>query len=59
MTARTAPCGGEPVATMRRDAADGGLWRYFMLGTFFGLVLTKAQVVSWFRIQEMFRFQSF
>jgi Predicted transporter component len=29
------------------------------LGTLFGLILTKAQVISWFRIQEMFRFQSF
>jgi uncharacterized membrane protein YedE/YeeE len=26
---------------------------------FFGIVLTKAEVISWFRIQEMFRFQSF
>ncbi len=32
---------------------------YLALGTLFGLVLTKAQVVSWFRIQEMFRFQAF
>lgn len=33
--------------------------RYFGLGALFGLVLVKAEVVSWFRIQEMFRFQSF
>jgi uncharacterized membrane protein YedE/YeeE len=32
---------------------------YFVLGTLFGIILIKAQVVSWFRIQEMFRFQSF
>lgn len=32
---------------------------YFVLGNLFGLILTKAEVVSWFRIQEMFRFQSF
>ncbi|MEO6462406.1 MAG: DUF6691 family protein [Candidatus Eisenbacteria bacterium] len=32
---------------------------YVLLGLAFGLVLTKAQVVSWFRIQEMFRFQGF
>jgi len=32
---------------------------YFALGSLFGLLLTKAEVVSWFRIQEMFRFQSF
>ena len=32
---------------------------YLALGALFGIVLTKAQVISWFRIQEMFRFQSF
>jgi uncharacterized membrane protein YedE/YeeE len=33
--------------------------RYFALGLMFGVVLTKAEAVSWFRIQEMFRFESF
>ena len=32
---------------------------YATLGTLFGIVLTKSEVISWFRIQEMFRFQSF
>ena len=32
---------------------------YALLGLFFGIVLVKSEVVSWFRIQEMFRFQSF
>lgn len=32
---------------------------YVLLGTVFGFVLTKSEVISWFRIQEMFRFQSF
>jgi uncharacterized protein len=32
---------------------------YFLLGIVFGVVLTKSEVVSWFRIQEMFRFQAF
>ena len=32
---------------------------YFLLGILFGIVLTKSEAVSWFRIQEMFRFQSF
>ena len=32
---------------------------YFVAGALFGLVLIKAEVVSWFRIQEMFRFQAF
>ena len=30
-----------------------------MLGALFGIILTKSEVISWFRIQEMFRFQSF
>lgn len=32
---------------------------YFVTGIFFGILLVKAEVISWFRIQEMFRFQSF
>jgi len=34
------------------------LLAYLLLGVCFGIVLTKSEVVSWFRIQEMFRFQS-
>ena len=30
-----------------------------VLGTLFGLILVKAEVLSWFRIQEMFAFHSF
>ena len=33
--------------------------KFFFIGIFFGIVLIKAEVVSWFRIQEMFHFQSF
>lgn len=33
--------------------------KYLVAGTWFGIVLIKAEVVSWFRIQEMFRLQSF
>jgi len=32
---------------------------YFILGLLFGVVLTKGEAVSWFRIQEMFRFEAF
>ena len=32
---------------------------YLVLGTLFGVILTKSEVISWFRIQEMFRFQAF
>ncbi len=33
--------------------------KYLFLGFIFGVILIKAEVVSWFRIQEMFRFQAF
>jgi len=33
--------------------------KFFLAGVYFGIVLIKSQVVSWFRIQEMFHFQSF
>ena len=33
--------------------------KYILAGIVFGIVLTKAEIISWFRIQEMFRFQSF
>ena len=32
--------------------------RYLAIGFLFGVVLMKSEAVSWFRIQEMFRFQS-
>jgi hypothetical protein len=33
--------------------------KFLLVGVLFGTVLTKTEEVSWFRIQEMFRFQSF
>ena len=42
-----------------RTAPRQGLLVYLLLGIVFGVVLTKSEVVSWFRIQEMFRLQSF
>jgi uncharacterized membrane protein YedE/YeeE len=33
--------------------------KYLIVGMLFGIVLVKSQVVSWFRIQEMFRLQAF
>jgi uncharacterized membrane protein YedE/YeeE len=32
---------------------------YLLIGIFFGIVMTKSEAVSWYRIQEMFRFESF
>jgi uncharacterized protein len=39
-----------------------GAWshlKYLLLGTLFGVVFVKAEIISWFRIQEMFRLDSF
>jgi hypothetical protein len=33
--------------------------KYLIVGTLFGIVFVKAEIISWFRIQEMFRLQSF
>ncbi len=35
------------------------LLKYLLVGILFGIVMTKSEAISWFRIQEMFRFQSF
>jgi hypothetical protein len=34
-------------------------FKYLMVGMLFGIVFVKAEIISWFRIQEMFRLQSF
>ena len=34
-------------------------WKFGLVGIFFGIVFVKAEVISWFRIQEMFRLDSF
>jgi uncharacterized membrane protein YedE/YeeE len=33
--------------------------KFLLLGVVFGVVMAKSEAISWFRIQEMFRFQSF
>lgn len=35
------------------------LLKYIIVGFIFGIVLTKTEAVSWYRIYEMFQFQSF
>ncbi len=61
-------------APRRRPRADGtaagssptvgistwlALWPYLVAGGAFGFVAIRSEIVSWYRIQEMFRFQSF
>ncbi|WP_435261495.1 YeeE/YedE thiosulfate transporter family protein [Tenacibaculum sp. nBUS_03] len=33
--------------------------KFLLIGIFFGIILTKSEAISWFRIYEMFKFQSF
>jgi len=33
--------------------------KFLFIGIIFGIVMTKSEVISWYRIQEMFRFQAF
>lgn len=49
----------EAPAAEPRAGRAGGLLTFFALGALFGIVLTKGEVISWFRIQEMFRFDAF
>lgn len=37
----------------------GSNLKYLIVGILFGIVFVKAEIISWFRIQEMFRLQSF
>jgi uncharacterized protein len=42
-----------------RSEGIGAMLRYAVVGIVFGIVFVKAEIISWFRIQEMFRLQSF
>jgi uncharacterized membrane protein YedE/YeeE len=33
--------------------------KYILAGILFGIVMSKSEAISWYRIQEMFRFQAF
>ena len=50
-------------AAYNTQAEERHSWRdyllYFFAGLLFGVILVKSEVISWFRIQEMFRLQSF
>lgn len=67
MNQKTHPKGTEPrtsdavgsVGPTSMATLPERLWPYALLGLVLGVVFTRAEVVSWFRIQEMFRFQSF
>lgn len=33
--------------------------KFIIIGILFGMIMAKSEAISWYRIQEMFRFQSF
>lgn len=35
------------------------LIKFLIAGILFGVIMTKSEAISWYRIQEMFRFQAF
>lgn len=35
------------------------LIKFLIAGVLFGVIMTKSEAISWYRIQEMFRFQAF
>ena len=45
-------------ASQKNETAFVNL-KYLIVGIFFGIVFVKAEIISWFRIQEMFNLESF
>ena len=58
-TARAEPGAPLNAATPPTGVRREALWTYLFIGIAFGIVITRAEVISWWRIQEMFRLQSF
>lgn len=52
---KQASAGSEQVTT---ESFTANL-KYLVVGILFGIVFVKTEIISWYRIQEMFRFQSF
>lgn len=48
-----------PNDQIQRESLIGSNLKYLVLGVLFGIVFVKAEVISWYRIQEMFRLHSF
>jgi uncharacterized membrane protein YedE/YeeE len=45
-------------ASHKKEAGFANL-KYLIVGILFGIIFVKAEIISWFRIQEMFHLQSF
>jgi uncharacterized membrane protein YedE/YeeE len=48
-----------PNDQVAEESLIGSNIKYMVVGIMFGIVFVKAEIVSWYRIQEMFRLQSF
>ncbi len=61
MTTATQEAQTQPQGEARTVPANRPLFllAYLLIGAYLGLIFVQSEVVSWFRIQEMFRFQSF
>ena len=50
----------QPISAIKTPARPKSAnWKFGLVGVFFGVVFVKAEVISWFRIQEMFRLDAF
>ncbi|MDX2246032.1 MAG: DUF6691 family protein [Bacteroidia bacterium] len=50
---------GHVAVTPEKTNPFKGYFAYLIVGILFGIILTKSEAISWYRIQEMFRFQAF
>jgi uncharacterized protein len=49
----------ESINSAQKESGRAPFFRYALLGLLFGIILVKAEIISWYRMQEMFRLQSF
>ncbi|KAF2328805.1 DUF6691 family protein [Flavobacterium ginsenosidimutans] len=50
---------GEGINASQKKENTFANLKYLIVGIFFGIVFVKAEIISWFRIQEMFNLESF
>ncbi|WP_427874863.1 DUF6691 family protein [Flavobacterium sp. MMS24-S5] len=50
---------GEGINASQKKETGFANLKYLIVGIFFGIVFVKAEIISWFRIQEMFNLESF
>jgi uncharacterized membrane protein YedE/YeeE len=44
----------ESINSAQKERGRAPFFRYALLGIFFGIILVKAEIISWYRMQEMF-----